>query len=935
MATTRYYEICLTATVNQTLTDTQCVNIFPQTTVVTLATDPVGLLVNYEDEGLTQPSPLIVASGGGLPGHGVRRAHPGRPDLLEWSDGQTSNAHDFLVGTTAATFTAQYVNQPPLAVASVSPLGGVAPLAVQFTGSGSSDPEFTTLTYSWDFGDGGNSTQANPTHSYTSPGTYTATLTVTDQRNGTATKSLTLIVTATGQCGNGQIDPGEACDGGPCCTGGCQFAGAGAVCRPATGLCDVAETCTGSSATCPADVLAASGTLCRPAAGVCDVAETCTGSSPACPTDVLVAAGTTCRPPASPCDVAEACTGSSTACPADLKAANGTSCSDGNACNGVETCQGGACSAGTPLACNDGNPCTDDSCDAATGCVFLNNTAPCSDDVACTNDLCTNGVCVSTSSCPVGQTCNSTTGACEVPAGGYTLWPTNPIPAIADGGDTNAVQLGVKFRSDVAGFVTGMRFYKTTTNTGTHVGTLWSSAGAPLATGTFTNESPSGWQQLNFATPVAIAANSVYLVSYFAPNGHYSGNLGYFAQALDAPPLHALADGAQGGNGVFGYGTATTFPTGTFQSLNYWVDVVFTPQATATLTSIAVTPANPSIAQGGTQQFTATGTYSDSSLQNLTSQVTWTSSTTSVATITAAGLATGITTGTSTVSAALGELGDSTTLTVLPPGGLAITTTSVPVGILGKAYSATLAATGGTPPYTWSIASGTLPAGLTLGASTGVISGTPTAIGVSSVTFKVVAGALNATRVLGVSVAKNQVAAENALPGNPASQWDVTGAGDASIQGFATDISVNQGDTISFKVNTPSTNYRLDIYRLGYYGGLGARQVATVQPSATLPQTPAARACPTSATGLVDCGNWAVSASWSVPATATSGIYIAKLVRRGSGGRPREPHRLRRARRRRAPPTCSSRPPTPPGRPTTPTAATASTSARPPAAPTR
>ena len=95
-------------------------------------------------------------------------------------------SHDFLVGTTSATYTAQYVNQPPVAVASVSPLGGVAPLTVQFTGSGSSDPEFTTLTYSWDFGDGGNSTQADPAHTYTSPGTYTATLTVTDQRNGTA-----------------------------------------------------------------------------------------------------------------------------------------------------------------------------------------------------------------------------------------------------------------------------------------------------------------------------------------------------------------------------------------------------------------------------------------------------------------------------------------------------------------------------------------------------------------------------------------------------------------------------------------------------------------------------------------------------------------------------------------------------------------------------
>src|SRR5262249_14887941 len=157
------------------------------------------------------------------------------------------------------------------------------------------------------------------------------------------------------------------------------------------------------------------------------------------------------------------------ACPADVTAPNGTSCSDGNACNGVETCQSGSCTVGTPLACNDGNPCTDDSCDAATGCVFTNNTAPCSDGVACTNDVCTNGVCVSTSACPQGQTCNSGTGACESPAGGYTIWPSNPTPTIVDGGDPGAVELGLKFRSDVAGFVTGMRFYKAPTNTGAHV----------------------------------------------------------------------------------------------------------------------------------------------------------------------------------------------------------------------------------------------------------------------------------------------------------------------------------------------------------------------------------------------------------------------------------------------------------------------------------
>ena len=129
---------------------------------------------------------------------------------------------------------------------------------------------------------------------------------------------------------------------------------------------------------------------------------------------------------------------------------------------------------------------------------------------------------------------------------------------------------------------------------------------------------------------------------------------------------------------------------------------------------------------------------------------------------------------------------------------------------------------------------------------------------------------------------QNAIEAENCLAGNPPSEWDVSGAGDSSIQGFATDISVNQGQVIQFKVKTTASSYRLDIYRLGYYGGNGARKVATVSPSASLPQSQPA--CLTNATGLVDCGNWAVSASWTVPATATSGIYIARLVRGDTGG---------------------------------------------------
>jgi hypothetical protein len=85
----------------------------------------------------------------------------------------------------------------------------------------------------------------------------------------------------------------------------------------------------------------------------------------------------------------------------------------------------------------------------------------------------------------------------------------------------------------------------------------------------------------------------------------------------------------------------------------------------ATLQSIAVTPANPSIAKGQTEQFTATGTYSDGTMQNLTNSVTWASSNTTAATISSTGLATAANVGTSTISATSGSVVGSTMLTVV------------------------------------------------------------------------------------------------------------------------------------------------------------------------------------------------------------------------------------------------------------------------------
>jgi hypothetical protein len=156
-----------------------------------------------------------------------------------------------------------------------------------------------------------------------------------------------------------------------------------------------------------------------------------------------------------------------------------------------------------------------------------------------------------------------------------SFWDNSATPAVLADSDSSAVELGLKFRSDVAGEVRGVRFYKAPTNTGIHVGNLWSSNGTLLASVTFTNETASGWQEANFATPVAIQANTTYVVSYHAPNGRYSTNVGYFSTAgIDVGPLHALRNGVDGGNGVYRYG-ASAFPNQTYSSSNYWVDVLF------------------------------------------------------------------------------------------------------------------------------------------------------------------------------------------------------------------------------------------------------------------------------------------------------------------------------------------------------------------------
>ena len=193
-----------------------------------------------------------------------------------------------------------------------------------------------------------------------------------------------------------------------------------------------------------------------------------------------------------------------------------------------------------------------------------------------------------------------------------SIWGSDATPGVQADPDGTGTEVGVKFRTDTAGQATAIRFFKASTNTGTHVGHLWSSSGTQLASVTFTGESTSGWQQAALSTPVSLSANTTYVVSYYAPNGHYSGDVNFFTgQGVDSPPLHALADGVDGTNGVYKFGTG--FPNVSWEAANYWVDLVFSPGSappdTTAPTVSARTPASG--ATGVATGTTATATFSE------------------------------------------------------------------------------------------------------------------------------------------------------------------------------------------------------------------------------------------------------------------------------------------------------------------------------------
>ena len=192
--------------------------------------------------------------------------------------------------------------------------------------------------------------------------------------------------------------------------------------------------------------------------------------------------------------------------------------------------------------------------------------------------------------------------------------------------DTQSVEVGVRFRSSVAGAVTAIRYFKGAGSPqAKKAGHLWDRSGRLLAAVQFASETSSGWQEASLSSSVNIAANTIYVVSYFAPQGGYVSTHDYFKTAVVSGPLTAPASN----NGVFCYASASCYPTQTYMASNYFADLVFLASTTSsTTTTAATTTTPPTISTTTSMSTTTTAPAATTTTTTTTPHTTTTASTT-------------------------------------------------------------------------------------------------------------------------------------------------------------------------------------------------------------------------------------------------------------------------------------------------------------------
>jgi glucose/arabinose dehydrogenase len=468
---------------------------------------------------------------------------------------------------------------------------------------------------------------------------------------------------------------------------------------------------------------------------------------------------------------------------------------------------------------------------------------------------------------------------------------TTQIPStlnVTDGvGSAGDYELGMEFTSTKEGLISAIRYYKAASETGPHVGKIWSSTGQLLASVNFIWESASGWQQQALTTPLAISANTTYVVSVNA-NSYFAITPNGLATTITNGDLSAVADGSNGLVNI----TPGLFPTLSPGNSNYFRDIVFTPSA------------NPSnhvgtITIGGTAAQNQTLTANVNDIDGLTvgttinyqwqqsadNGTTWsnifgaTSQTLLLTQAQVNNLVRATATYTDTLGTKESVISNVTTITNINDPGLAILAGSATTGASLKANILDAdGLTGATINYqwqqlvnsAWTNISGATAISLTLG---NVLLNQ--VVRVTASYIDALGGIENNIVSSEVSIqAQNAIVLENQKVGTTAWQLANTATND-EISGYGDATSINKGQAINLKISLAQAGqYNLDVYRLGYYGGAGGRLITSVTGLNGVTQSG-----PTedSTTGLVEY-NWNISHTLQTGADWTSGLYFVKLT---------------------------------------------------------
>jgi hypothetical protein len=463
---------------------------------------------------------------------------------------------------------------------------------------------------------------------------------------------------------------------------------------------------------------------------------------------------------------------------------------------------------------------------------------------------------------------------------------------LTDGtGSAGDYELGMEFRTAQAGQISAIRYYKAPSETGTHIGRIWSASGELLGSVTFSNETASGWQQQTLTTPISIAANTTYVVSVNA-NSYYVATNNGLATTITNGNISAIADGS---NGIYN-ATPANFPTQSFQNSNYFRDIVFTTNQTPNNN-----PGSVIINGQATENQTLTATVADVDgvgqntityhwQQSNDNGVTWTNINGAInktftlgdeqvnkrvrvrtSYVDALGSSESlISTITSTVSnvndlgvnilAGSATIGRDLVANILDNDGLS----GVTINYQWQQFASNV----------WTNIVGETTKTLTLGSS---LLGQQVR---STANYIDASGGSENIFSSGISIAtQNAIVLENQNAGTR--NWEITNPANSNeIAGFAAATSVNKGEALPIKVSLAQAGqYQIDVYRLGYYGGNGGRLITS---SGLLNGVTQAGPTFDPETRLV-AYNWNTSYTLQTDNNWTSGLYIAKLTDIGTG----------------------------------------------------